>query len=314
MQLERGIRGIWGVFSCEVEYLGKVLFEGVVDLVSGDGGVQDFVDRGHGGVGDAAVVYQGEMVEIGGDVEGEAMHGYPTLHVDTDGCNLVFADPDAGFIISPDPRDAEADQGVNQDFFQLPEVLSEVCAVSREVHDGITDNLTRAVVGDISAAIGVDQLNATVGKLGLVDEDVIEASGAAQGDYGGVFEEDKGVGDKAGDAAVPEVGLDVEGGLIVNESEFQDLQYTIGCRGLSVFGQHREKDFGPLSSGPKGFVFLYEGWLNPETVENLRERSLTRFAPDVVLAVLHGYGVGVLVEDAYGDARFVDGIISGPPV
>ena len=227
-----------------------------MDLASGDGGVQDFVDGGHGGVGDAAVVYEGEMVEIGGEVQGEAVHGDPALHVDADRGDLVFADPDAGFIISPDPRDAEADQGANQDFFQLPEVLSEVGAVAGEVQDGITDNLTGAVVGYVSAAVGVDQLNAAVGELGLLDEDVIEASGTAEGDYGRVFQEDKGVRGLASDATVPEAGLEVKGGLIVNESEFQDLQYTLGCRRLSVFGHHSEKDFGPLFSGPKGFMFL----------------------------------------------------------
>ena len=96
--LQRRIRGIWGVFGCEVEDLGEVLFEGVADLVSGDGGVQDFLDGGHGGVGDAAVIYEGEVAEIGGEVKREAVHGDPALHVDADGGDLVFADPDAGFI------------------------------------------------------------------------------------------------------------------------------------------------------------------------------------------------------------------------
>ena len=112
-------------------------------------------------------------------------------------------------------------------------MLSQVCAVSGEVQDGITDNLTGAVVGYVSAAVGVDQswMPCDLRELGLLDTRTLSRlPGTAQGDYGGVFEEDKGLRDEAGDAAVPEVGLEVEGGLIVNESEFQDLQYTLGCR------------------------------------------------------------------------------------
>ena len=114
----------------------------------------------HGGVGDATVVYEGEMVEVGGEVEGEAMHGYPAFHVDADGGDLVPVDPDAGFSVSPCTSDAKACKGRNQGFFQFPEVIPQVCAVSGEVHDGVADDLARAVVGDVSATVGVDELDA----------------------------------------------------------------------------------------------------------------------------------------------------------
>ena len=45
--------------------MGEGAFEGLADLVWGDGGGKDFFDGGHGGVGDTAVVNEGEVVEVG---------------------------------------------------------------------------------------------------------------------------------------------------------------------------------------------------------------------------------------------------------
>ena len=176
-------------------------------LVRGDGNGEGLLDGGHGGIGDAAVVYEGEVVEVRGEVEGQAVHGYPALHVDANGGDFILGNPDTGLSVSPGPGNAKACECADQDFFQLPEMLSQVCAVPSEVQNGVPDDLARPVVGDVSAAVGVDEPDASFGEVGLGDQDVIEVSGAAEGDDGGVFEEDEGIGDTAGDAAIPEFGL-----------------------------------------------------------------------------------------------------------
>ena len=121
---------------------------------------EDILYGGHGGVSDAAMVYEGEVVKVGGEVEGEAVHGCPAFHVNSYGGDLVPGDPDAGFPVSPGPGDAKACKSRNQDFFQLPEVLPQVCAVSGEIHDGVADYLARAMVGNVPPSVGVDELDA----------------------------------------------------------------------------------------------------------------------------------------------------------
>ena len=175
------------------------------------------------------------MVEVGGDIEGEAVHGHPAFHVDSYRSYLILGYPNAGFSVSSDTGNAEAFEGDNQDFFQLPEVFAQVRAVSSEVHDGVADDLARAMVGDVSAAVGVEELDAMVGEFRFRDQDVIEIPGAAEGDDGWVFEEQKGIGDLAGDAAVPEVGLEVEGVLIVKEAQIQELEHSLTCGDLSRY-------------------------------------------------------------------------------
>ena len=132
----------------------------MVDVGWVDRTCEDILDGGHGGIGDAAVVYEGEVVKVGGEVESEAVHGNPAFHVDSDGGDLVPGDPDAGVPVSPGPGDAKACKSRNQDFFQLPEVLPQVCAVPGEVHDRIADYLARAMVGDVPPPVGVDELYA----------------------------------------------------------------------------------------------------------------------------------------------------------
>jgi len=58
-----------------------------------------------------------------------------------------------------------------------------------EVDDGIADELTRAVVGDIAAAVGLVELDAGVCELGFGGEDVGFGVGAVgDGDDGGVLD------------------------------------------------------------------------------------------------------------------------------
>ena len=235
--------------------MGEGFYEGAADLVWRNGMCKDALDGGHGGVGDTAMVYEGEVFEVGGDVEGEAVHGYPALHVDAYGGDLVLGDPDAGLTLSPGPSDAKVIQGAYQDFFQLPEVFAQVCAVSGEVHDGVADYLARTVVGYVSAAVGVEEPDATVGEFRLGDQHVIQDAGAAEGNDGGMFEEEEGIGDLAGDAAVPEVGLEVKGGLVVYEAEVVYLKQVCSSGGPFMFSKHIKKTLGRFSAAQNGYQF-----------------------------------------------------------
>ena len=53
-----------------------------------------------------------------------------------------------------------------------------------------------------------------------------------------VFEQDEGVGYLAGNAPVSEVGLQVEGRLIVHQAKIQYLRLPFISGGLFLFGYH----------------------------------------------------------------------------
>ena len=44
--------------------------------------------------------------------------------------------------------------------------------------------------------------------------------------------------------AVPEVGLEVKGGLVFDKAEVVDLEQVCGCGGHFMFGKHNEKTLG----------------------------------------------------------------------
>ena len=62
--------------------------------------------------------------------------------------------------------------------------------------------------------------------------------------------------------AVPEVGLEVKGGLIVDKAEVVDLEQVCGCGGPFMFGKHNEKTLGRFSAAQRGSTFLW-GLIRP---------------------------------------------------
>ncbi len=66
--------------------------------------------------------------------------------------------------------------------------------------------------------------------------------------------------------AVTEVGLEGEGGPIVDEAEVVDLEQVRGCAGFSMFGKHNEKTLGRFSAAQRGST-ICGALLDPETVE-----------------------------------------------
>ena len=56
--------------------------------------------------------------------------------------------------------DAERGGGLDHGLFELPHIPDHVAANFAELQNRIADNLSRAVVGDIAAAIGVMKLDA----------------------------------------------------------------------------------------------------------------------------------------------------------
>ena len=103
-----------------------------------------------------------EVGEVGRHVEGEAVGGDPAREMDADRGDLLLPRPDADELLAL-PRlggDAVVGQGADQHLLEVADVAPDVPPVGAEVDDRIADELPRAVVGDLAAAIALGDLDA----------------------------------------------------------------------------------------------------------------------------------------------------------
>ena len=126
--------------------------------------------------------------------------------------------PDAGGAGNALGEDAELRAGADEDLLKEPNEIyrTEVGAAlagerAAEIDDGVADELARAVVGDVAAAIDFMQGDAFAGEELIRGEDVGAAGVAAEGEDGRVLEENEGIGDHAGFACGDEALLEGEG-------------------------------------------------------------------------------------------------------
>jgi hypothetical protein len=130
------------------------------------------IKAGDGSVADSAGDDEVEVAKIGGDVEGESVGGYPAGDVNTNRGNFLLLDgsagegPDAGASGDSLGEDAEVGRGANKGFFEPADVVdgTEARGEAAEVEDGIPDELTGAMVGDIASTIDFVNLDATAGE------------------------------------------------------------------------------------------------------------------------------------------------------
>src|SRR5436853_3822322 len=111
--------------------------------------------RGHAFVSDAAWHDHPKVLQVGVDVEREAVTGNPARDSDADGGDLFVTDPHAG-----QPGDALAFDTVfanraNQDFFDVAHVTVHVAAIRLEIDHRIADQLARPVISHVAAASGL---------------------------------------------------------------------------------------------------------------------------------------------------------------
>ena len=116
-------------------------------------------ERGDPPVGDPAGHDELEMVEVGGDIEREAVARNPARDAYADRRELLLADPDAGQPFHPTSLDAVIGGGTDEDGFEVAHVAVDVAAARVQVDDGITDELPGTVIGDVAAPAGLMDLD-----------------------------------------------------------------------------------------------------------------------------------------------------------
>lgn len=141
---------------------------------------------------------QSKIVEVGGDVEREAVHRHPAGDANAQRGQLLALDPDTDvgilFIVSP-RFDAEMGNGSNDHFLEIPHVAANVATVRGEVENRIADQLPRTVIRNVSAPSRFVQLDTQLGATFRRNEDIAPLRGAPERDDVGMFKEEERVRD-----------------------------------------------------------------------------------------------------------------------
>ena len=142
-------------------WLGRVAYDR--GLVERGSPAEQALHRRHAAVRNAAGNDAGKEGErLVGHVEREPVGRHPAGDVDADRGDLVVADPDRRHPLAhgrPTGPDPEIRERADQDLLEVRDVALDVLAVRGEVEDGVPDELSRAVVGDLAAAVALADLD-----------------------------------------------------------------------------------------------------------------------------------------------------------
>src|SRR5262245_31745680 len=86
----------------------------------------------------------------------------------------------------------------------------QVAAIRLQVEDGITDELTRSMIRDVSATTGLEQLDAEQTALLVINQNVRLVRAGAERDDVRVLEQEKLIGDFVGTTLFDQALLQVE--------------------------------------------------------------------------------------------------------
>jgi hypothetical protein len=213
--------GDGGAEAAEAELGAERLDHAGADLGQGDRAAEQPRQAGDAAVRDAAGDDRLEVGEVGVDVHGEAVEGDVALDRHPDRHHLLVADPDAGVAGRAGALDAEVGQHPDERRLEAPQEVADAPA-HRE--DRVADELARAVVGDVAAALDVVEREAARTQLVFADPEVLAAPLAPEGDDGVVLDEQQ----RGRAAAVGDVGVDgalhVPRLAVVQAPEVHDLE------------------------------------------------------------------------------------------
>ena len=142
-------------------------------------------------------------------IECETVHGDPFANADADGGKLSICHPHAREAFAAAGGDLKMLASEDQRLFDAAEVIVEVSPVLSEVEHEIADELSGAMVGGLSAAVGLDHWQA--GCLGLKKAGTIGS--APDRDHGLVLEQQNRIFNLTGQSFFDELFLDLVGFL-----------------------------------------------------------------------------------------------------
>ena len=158
------------------------------------------------------------------------MGGHALRDLDPDGSDLSVAQPDARIALQPSGKDFKIGQHVDQAPLEVAQVPADV-GLRSEIEDRIADQLARAVIGDITAAVDVEAGDTARLHLRLAEKDVVAGAASADGVGVRVLEQDERVRHDPGAPAAGQPILQRPGLLVWNQSEPADVHVSQRRRG-----------------------------------------------------------------------------------
>src|SRR5439155_11222526 len=170
-------------------------------------------DRGRLDAGHPARVDEREVGKVGIDVQGDPVVAHPALDADAEGADLAWrrpvrVAPAAGVPVAPSGGGAERLARVDHRELERPDERTNEEAAPRQGEDGIGDELPRAVVRHLAAALDADRLDPPCRELGGSGQDMCLLRVPAQCQHRRVLEQEERVVDLVGDAKVDELVLE----------------------------------------------------------------------------------------------------------
>jgi len=136
---------------------------------------------------------------------------YSLRDVNADGGKLLLGNlaswerPDASAFGDPLAWDTEVFAGKNENFFDQPNKIdrTKVWAafagkVAAEIEDGVSDELARPVIGNVTATVDLVDLNAAACEQFVARKDVGSGCISAKREHGRVFQQHERVADRSG--------------------------------------------------------------------------------------------------------------------
>ena len=90
------------------------------------------------------------------DVDGEAVHADPFSNAHADGGEFAVFHPHAGQSVAAAGGHAECGAGADEGVFEAAEMGVQITSARVEIEDRIADQLARAVIGRLAAAVGFE--------------------------------------------------------------------------------------------------------------------------------------------------------------
>lgn len=130
----------------------------------------------------------GETVQIQIQVEGKTVPGDPAADADADRSDFPIADPDPGLVFIASGIDSPPGENPDQQFFQVPQVSVQIFSSPGQVDQGVADQLTRAVIGNIAASGRLKKFDTGSLQLAGTTEQVLLVGTAAKRDGRRMFQ------------------------------------------------------------------------------------------------------------------------------
>ena len=143
------------------------------------------------------------------------------MHADSP--NFGLADPDSRAFRNAAGLDTEIRQRIDERLFDRAHVRAHIALPVAQVQDGIADDLSRSVIGDVAAAVGGMEGDAGAGQDFFASQEVFHVTVAAERDGVGVLQQDELVGDGVGLALRHQPLLPFKGGAVLHRARFLPL-------------------------------------------------------------------------------------------